>query len=100
MSVDGAFILAETRRKTSVLLFIDNRFINDSDEFGKMFVARIALAHAFKKKLIKILLSNCRVTSADFSCALDFEPWRHELVQCCLNNLHAICACNRKHNIL
>ncbi len=49
MSVDGAFILAETRRKTSVLLFIDNRFINDSDEFGKMFVARIALAHAFKK---------------------------------------------------
>ncbi len=29
--------------------FVDSRFINDSDEFGKMFVARIALAHAFKK---------------------------------------------------
>ncbi len=49
MNVDGAFILAETRRKTSVLLFVDSRFIDDSDEFGKMFVARIALAHAFKK---------------------------------------------------
>ncbi len=34
MNVDGAFILAETRRKTSVLLFVDSRFINDSDEFG------------------------------------------------------------------
>ncbi len=32
-----------------MLRFIDSRFINDSDEFGKMFVARIALAHAFKK---------------------------------------------------
>ncbi len=49
MNIDGAFILAETRRKTSVLLFIDSRFINDSDEFGKMFVACIALAHSFKK---------------------------------------------------
>ncbi len=29
--------------------FVDSRFINDSEEFGKMFVARIALAHAFKK---------------------------------------------------
>ncbi len=36
MNVDGAFILAETHRKTSVLLFIDSRFINYSDEFGKM----------------------------------------------------------------
>ncbi len=33
-----------------MLLFIDSRFINDSDELGKLFVARIALAHAFKKK--------------------------------------------------
>ncbi len=49
MNVNGAFILAETGWKTSVLLFIDSRFINDSDGFGKMFVARIALAHAFKK---------------------------------------------------
>ncbi len=32
-----------------MLLFIDSRFINESDEFGKMFVARITLAHAFKK---------------------------------------------------
>ncbi len=43
MNVDGAFILSETRRKTSVLLFVDSRFINDSDEFGKMFVACLAL---------------------------------------------------------
>ncbi len=49
--------MAETHRKTIVLLFIDSRFINDFDEFGKMFVACIALAHAFKK-LIKMLLSN------------------------------------------
>ncbi len=57
MDVDGAFILAETRRKTSGLLFVDSRFINDSDEFVEMFVARIALAHAFKE-LIKMLLSS------------------------------------------
>ncbi len=30
------------------LLFVDSRFIND-DEFGKMFVAHIALERAFKK---------------------------------------------------
>ncbi len=61
MNVDGSFIVAETCRKTSVLLFVDNRFINDSDEFGKMFVARIALAHAFKK-LTQMLLSSWRAT--------------------------------------
>ncbi len=47
MNVDGvfAFILAETHRRSSVLLSVDNsRFINDSHyEFGKMFVARITL---------------------------------------------------------
>ncbi len=32
-----------------MLLFVYSRFINDSDEFGKMFVTRFALAHAFKK---------------------------------------------------
>ncbi len=48
MNVNGAFILAETHKKNSVL-FVDSRFINDFDEFGKMFVARITLAHAFKK---------------------------------------------------
>ncbi len=50
MNVVGAFILSETRRKISSAFFVDSRFINDSVEFGKMFVARIALAHAFKKK--------------------------------------------------
>ncbi len=51
LNVEGAFILAETRRKTSVLLFVDSRFINDSDEFGNMFVVRMALAHAFQKNI-------------------------------------------------
>ncbi len=49
MNVDGDFFVTETRRNTSVLLFVDSTFINDSDEFGKMFVAHIALVHAFKK---------------------------------------------------
>ncbi len=31
------------------MLFVDSRFINDSDEIGKMFVARIAFADALKK---------------------------------------------------
>ncbi len=55
MNVDGAFILAETCRKFSVFLFVDSRFINDSDKFGKMFVSRIALAF---KKMINMLLSS------------------------------------------
>ncbi len=46
MNVDGAFILAETHRKSSVLLFVDNsRFINDSHYEFEMFVARIVLSH-------------------------------------------------------
>ncbi len=49
MNDDGAFILTETRRKTSAFLFVDSKFINDSDEYREMFVARMALAHAFKK---------------------------------------------------
>ncbi len=82
MNVDGAFILAETRRKTSVLLFVDSRFINDSDEFGKMFVTRIALAHAFKKTdknvtdqltsnnvLEQIFLAFCTLNPDATSCA-------------------------------
>ncbi len=53
MNVDGAFILAETRRKTSVLLFDNSmqiflRYI--SYEFGKMFITRITLSYGFKKK--------------------------------------------------
>ncbi len=48
MNVDGAFILAETRRKTSVLLFVDNSMQISHYEFGKMFVTCITLSHAFK----------------------------------------------------
>ncbi len=50
MNVDGAFILAETNKKPGrSYCFLLTAFINDSDEFGKMFVASITLAHAFKK---------------------------------------------------
>ncbi len=78
MNVDGAFILAETSRKTSVLLFIDSRFKNDSDEFAKMFIARVALAHAFKKtdKNVAELL-----TSSSVLARFGFEPWRRELFE-------------------
>ncbi len=42
------------------IIFVAGRFIND-DEFGKMFVAHIALEHAFKKtnkNVTKQLMSN------------------------------------------
>ncbi len=54
-------------------------------EFGKMFVTRITLSHTFKKKKNEQMMSKC--FSAEFPRALDFEPWRRELVQRCLNNL-------------
>ncbi len=62
MNVDGAFILAESRRKASVLLFVDNsRFINHSHyEFRKMFVARITLSH---QCLVKMLPSTVNTVS-------------------------------------
>ncbi len=49
MNVDGAFILSEMRRKTSVLLFVDNSMQISHYEFGKMFITRITLSHSFKK---------------------------------------------------
>ncbi len=48
MNDDGAFILAETHRKTSGLLFIDTIFIIDSDEFGRCF-SHVLHWHVFKK---------------------------------------------------
>ncbi len=99
MNVDGAFILVETRRKTSVLLFVDSRFINDSDKFGKMFVACIALAHAFKKTNTNVT-KQLRSNSVLVQIFLALWTLNCELVQRCLNNLHATCACIRKHNIL
>ncbi len=42
MNVDGAFILAGTRKTSAAYFWLDSKFINDSVEFGKMFVARIA----------------------------------------------------------
>ncbi len=37
------------RRKTSVLLFVDNSMQISHYEFGKMFITRITLSHSFKK---------------------------------------------------
>ncbi len=101
MNVDGAFILAETRRKSSVLLFVDNSM--------QIFLRYISLRiwedvchryHIVKRKNNKKEQLPSKCFSADFPRALDFEPWRRELVQRCLNDLHAICVCFRKHNIL
>ncbi len=53
--------MSETRRKTSVLLFVDNRMhISHIShyEFGKMFVTRITLSHALKKKKKKKKIAN------------------------------------------
>ncbi len=102
MNVDGAFILAETQRKTSVLLFVDSRFINDSDEFGKMFVTRIALAHAFKKtnkNVIEQLTSN-NVLEQIFLAFWTLNPRAKSSCSTVWIALHAIRACIRKHNIL
>ncbi len=75
-------------RKTSVLLFIDSRFINDSDEFWKMFVARIAFAHAFKKTNTNFTeQQTSNSVLAIFPRTLNFEPWGRELVQCFLNSI-------------
>ncbi len=85
-------------RKTSVLLFVDSRFINDSGEFGNMFVACIALAHALKKTNTdvteqltsnQIFCSNQKsARSADFLALWTLNPGVARLVQPCLNNLH------------
>ncbi len=89
MNVDGAFILAETLRKTSVLLFKCRYFSDISHyEFGKMFVTRITLSHAFKNNnKNEQMMNNC--FSAEFPRTLGFEPWRHELVQRCLNTCNS-----------
>ncbi len=70
-----SFYFGRNPQKTSVLPFVDNRFINDSHyKFGKMFVARIALSHAFKK-LIKMLLSNWRVKVFQHRFSSRFGLW-------------------------
>ncbi len=83
MNVAGVFLSFYFGRNpqvlfSSVLLFVDSsRFINNFYyEFGKMFVARIVLSHAFKKfytNATEQMTSNG--FSADFSHTLDFEPW-------------------------
>ncbi len=53
MNVDGAFILAETRGRPQCFFLLTTacRYFSDifHYEFGKMFVTRFTLSHAFKK---------------------------------------------------
>ncbi len=73
----SAFILVETNRKTQYLfLWTKSRFRNGSHYvFGKMCVACVTLSHpCLVKKIIKMLLSNWRVTlfrGTDFLHALN-----------------------------
>ncbi len=57
-------------------------------EFGKMFVTRITLSHAFKTNYKnEQMMSKC--FNAEFPRALNFEPWCRELVQRCLTTCHS-----------
>ncbi len=94
MNVDGAFILAETCRKTSVLRFVYSRFRMILTSLGRC-LSHVSHWHMPFKKTNKSVTEHLTSNSA-----LGFETWCRELVQRCLNNSHAICACIRKHNIL
>ncbi len=86
MNVDGVFILVETNRKTSVLLFVDHSmqiFLRYISLRIWENVSCITLSHSFKK------LANDKCFRAEFPRALDFEPWCRELVQCCLNTCNS-----------
>ncbi len=86
MNVDGAFILAEICRiqeDLSAYVCWQQHADISHYEFGKMFVTRITLSHTFKKNN-----KNEQMMRKCFS-ALDFEPWRRELVQRCLNTCHS-----------
>ncbi len=52
-----------------------------------MFDARITLSHVFKKnyKNVTEQMTSNNVLVQIFLSNLDFEPWRRELVQRCLN---------------
>ncbi len=87
------------RAQCLCLLTTACRYFSDIShyEFGKMFVTRITLSNAFKKNYTnEQMMSKC--FSAEFPRALN--PGAGELVQRCLNKLHAIRACFRKHNIV
>ncbi len=75
MNVDGAFILAETRRKTSVLQFVDN-----SMQIYLIMNLGRCLSHVFVKHAFKTNIKMSKLWSKCFS-ALDFEPWCCELVK-------------------
>ncbi len=91
MNVDGAFILAEICRNqedlSAYVCWPQHADISHY-EFGKMFVTRITLSHAFKTNYKnEQMMSKC--FNAEFPRALDFEPWCRELVQRCLNTCHS-----------
>ncbi len=79
MNVDGAFILAETCRKTSVLLFVDNSM----QIFLRYLIMNLGrclshVSHCYTPLKKEQMMSNC--FRAEFPCALDFEPWRRALI--------------------
>ncbi len=101
MNVDGAFILAETHRKTSVLLLY-------LQQIYKWFwgawedVCRTYRIGTCLKKIIQMLLSNWRVTVfvQIFLTLWTLNPGAASLCSAVWITLHAIRACIRKQNIL
>ncbi len=79
------------RHQCFCLLTTACRYFSDIShyEFGKMFVTRITLSHAFKNFFYKNEQMMSKCFSAEFSRALDFKPWCRELVQRCLSTCHS-----------
>ncbi len=90
MNVDWAFILAETRRKTSVFIFVDNSMqIYLITNLGRC-LSHVSHCHTPLNKISKWWVS--------VSALWTFNPGAAS--SCSAVWIHAIRACFRKHNIL
>ncbi len=78
MNVDVAFILAEY-----TFIFVDNSM----QIFLRYISLRIWEDVCQKKMKNEQMMNKC--FSVEFPCALDFEPWRRELMQRCLNTCNS-----------
>ncbi len=83
-------------RKTSVLLFVDSRFINDSDEFGKIIGTCL---YETNTNVTEQLTSN-NVLAQIFLVLWTLSPGAVSSSGAFWIALHVIHACIRKHNIL
>ncbi len=95
MNVDGAFILAETIRKTSVQIY---KWF--SLRIWENFVSRITLSHPSIVKMYTNITEHltCNTVSAQIFLMLwTLKPWQPR-ASCSTVWIHAICACLRKHN--